>query len=80
VKKTSELSESPTERSVRFAPGVAAAAASSNGEEAMAASNNEEAAAASFGGKAAVASNVGEAAVASDGGEAAHGIGDRDKS
>ena len=65
-KKTSELSQSPTERSVSFAPVVVAAAASNGG-----------AAAASDGDAAAVASNGGVAA-ASDGGELAHG--DRDRS
>jgi hypothetical protein len=66
-KKTSELSQSPTERSVSFAPIVGAAAAS-NGDAAAASVGG--AAAASNGGAAAAASNGG-AAAASDGGAAA---------
>jgi hypothetical protein len=65
-KKTSELSQSPTERSVSFAPVIVAAsnggaAAESDGGVAAAASNGD-----------AAASNGG-VAVASDGGESVHG-------
>jgi hypothetical protein len=80
-KKTSELYQSPTERSVSFAPVVVAAAASNSGVAAasnggVAAASNGGAAAASDGGAAAVASNGGVAA-ASVGGESAHGDSDR---
>ncbi len=78
-KKTSELSQSPTERSVSFAPVVVAAAASNGGvaaasDEGAAAASNGGVAAASNGGVAA-ASNGGVAA-ASDGDELAHGDSD----